>query len=283
MTDHLIGLFDSLGVVNFGTAAMASPTYAEPLLSQTDEGPVSSPATALSLGNSSFPNRSQALVRKTRRQALSFVYLASALGAVGGIAVGHQLRLTETSALFRKNATDRSSVSGPNRLPHWLNSSDGGGGGGVPPHVVPADPPHDWQVADAEAAWLWYLGAGLGAAMVGFVADRFGRRFSMRWAAAVAAIGSCVMAAAPHGAGPVMYLGRLLSGAASGHLAALIPIYISEIAPPEIRGEHCLFFQVGVALGELTTVTLISPAMGLLGPSLFAFQIIPCSVLFFGT
>ena len=103
---------------------MASPTYAEPLLSQTDEGPVSSPATALSLGNSSFPNRSQALVRKTRRQALSFVYLASALGAVGGIAVGHQLRLTETSALFRKNATDRSSVSGPNRLPHWLNSSD---------------------------------------------------------------------------------------------------------------------------------------------------------------
>ncbi|KAB2031686.1 hypothetical protein ES319_D05G321600v1 [Gossypium barbadense] len=77
-------------------------------------------------------------------------------------------------------------------------------------------------------------GAIGGAAIGGWISDRFGRKRSILLADVLFAVGALVMAFAP---APVMIiLGRILVGLGVGMTSMTAPLYISEASPARIRG-----------------------------------------------
>ncbi len=92
-------------------------------------------------------------------------------------------------------------------------------------------------------------GAAAGAAVGGQLADKMGRRRLILLAAGVFFLGSFTMAVAPNV--PVLVAGRLIDGIAIGFASIVGPLYISEIAPPEIRGALTSLNQLMVTTGIL--------------------------------
>ncbi|GLT59183.1 hypothetical protein SLA2020_320170 [Shorea laevis] len=77
-------------------------------------------------------------------------------------------------------------------------------------------------------------GAIIGAAIGGWMNDRFGRRRALLIADALFFIGAVVMAAAP---GPALLIvGRVFVGLGVGMASMTAPLYISEASPAKIRG-----------------------------------------------
>ncbi|WP_324665601.1 sugar porter family MFS transporter [Haloarcula sediminis] len=94
-------------------------------------------------------------------------------------------------------------------------------------------------------------GAALGAAVGGQLADRLGRRRLILLGAGVFFLGSFTMAVAP--SVPVLVAGRLIDGVAIGFASIVGPLYISEIAPPRIRGALTSLNQLMVTVGILVS------------------------------
>ncbi|WP_158855331.1 sugar porter family MFS transporter [Halorhabdus sp. CUG00001] len=94
-------------------------------------------------------------------------------------------------------------------------------------------------------------GAATGAALGGRLADRLGRRRLIMLSAGVFFAGSFLMAIAP--TVPVLVAGRLIDGLAIGFASVVGPLYISEIAPPRIRGALTSMHQLMVTIGILSS------------------------------
>lgn len=77
-------------------------------------------------------------------------------------------------------------------------------------------------------------GAIFGAAIGGWINDRFGRRMSLLAADVLFFVGATVMALAP--APWMIILGRVLVGLGVGMASMTSPLYISEASPARIRG-----------------------------------------------
>ncbi|KAG2498051.1 hypothetical protein HYH03_003812 [Edaphochlamys debaryana] len=92
-------------------------------------------------------------------------------------------------------------------------------------------------------------GAALGSLGSGAVADSLGRRASFLLAAAPMVAGPLISAYA--GNLNAMVAGRFLTGAAIGLSSALVPTYISEVAPTSIRGALGALNQLTICLGIL--------------------------------
>src|ERR1700745_631912 len=87
------------------------------------------------------------------------------------------------------------------------------------------------------------LGATIGAIVGGKAADRFGRRRVLLVTAAIFGIGALVSAVAPS---PVILIAiRVVLGLASTN----VPVYLSEVAPPQARGWVVSLFQLAVTVG----------------------------------
>jgi sugar porter (SP) family MFS transporter len=91
------------------------------------------------------------------------------------------------------------------------------------------------------------IGAVVGAAFAGRLSDEYGRRRLILWSAVVFVIGSGVAAAAPDTG--ALVAARIVLGVAIGLASATAPVYISEVAPPAIRGRLVTFFQLAVTIG----------------------------------
>ncbi|MFB6247524.1 MAG: sugar porter family MFS transporter [Salinibacter sp.] len=91
------------------------------------------------------------------------------------------------------------------------------------------------------------LGSAVGAFFAGNIADRFGRRPTMILtgiAFIVSAWGSGVA-----GSSPEFVFFRIVGGLAVGAASILAPAYISEIAPPSIRGSLTTLQQLMIVIG----------------------------------
>jgi len=91
------------------------------------------------------------------------------------------------------------------------------------------------------------IGAVLGAAVAGPLSDQRGRRAMIILSSIVFALGAVASAAAPGTA--VLVIARVVIGVAIGVASAAAPVYISEVAPPEKRGQLVSFFQLAVTVG----------------------------------
>lgn len=96
---------------------------------------------------------------------------------------------------------------------------------------------------------MYTLGGLLGALSAGPLAGRFGRRRTMQYTTIFFALGPIFEALAPNMG--VMAFGRLVSGVGAGASVVVVPIFISEIAPPAERGFFGAFTQVMCNVGIL--------------------------------
>lgn len=91
------------------------------------------------------------------------------------------------------------------------------------------------------------LGCALGAFSAGTLANRIGRRPTMLFNAVLflaSAYGTGAAASAP-----LFILWRIVGGLAIGAASVLAPMYISEVAPPHLRGRLASLQQMAIVLG----------------------------------
>lgn len=108
----------------------------------------------------------------------------------------------------------------------------------------------EWGVVGS----MYTLGGLLGALSAGPLAARYGRWRTMQLTSVFFIIGPVFEALSPNIG--VMAVGRLLSGVGAGASVVVVPIYISEIAPPAQKGFFGAFTQIMCNVGILLTQLL---------------------------
>ncbi|KAK3358685.1 general substrate transporter [Lasiosphaeria hispida] len=101
---------------------------------------------------------------------------------------------------------------------------------------------------------IFTVGGLLGALTAGPFTSSRGRRLAMQVTAIFFLLGSIVETLAASVA--VMALGRFLTGVGAGASTVIVPLYISEVAPPAQRGFFGAFTQISINVGILFTQTL---------------------------
>jgi len=128
---------------------------------------------------------------------------------------------------------------------------------------------------------LLLIGAMVGAFFAGKVADRIGRRPTVLITAVLFIIGVLGAAFSPTFAFLVVM--RFVIGVAVGSASMVVPLYISEAAPPQIRGALVSFNQLAITSGILTAYLV---DYGLASSEnwrlMFGLASIPAAVLFVG-
>jgi MFS transporter, SP family, arabinose:H+ symporter len=136
----------------------------------------------------------------------------------------------------------------------------------------------DWGLGSAFSALLW--GCALGSVAAGYLADRIGRRRLLLLVAALFALTS-VETALAWSVGSLL-LARFLGGLAVGAVSLVSPMYISEVAPPAMRGRLGVLYQMSIVTGILVSYC-INYALRAAGPEnwrwMFASGVVP-SLLF---
>jgi sugar porter (SP) family MFS transporter len=95
------------------------------------------------------------------------------------------------------------------------------------------------------------IGATVGAIGSARIADALGRRLVLMAAAVTFAIGALGSAFSPNLA--ILVLARLLVGLAIGVASYAVPLYISELAPPQSRGWMVSLNQLAITVGILVS------------------------------
>lgn len=111
---------------------------------------------------------------------------------------------------------------------------------------------------DAELSWV--VGAVLFGGIVssltaGMLAERFGRK-RMIVAAAALFLLAVPTVCLSGGSLAVMLAGRVLQGMSAGYMAVVMPMYLTETLPPEIRGRGTGVFQFCLGLGLVTAAAV---------------------------
>ncbi|KAK1830142.1 putative hexose transport-related protein [Podospora conica] len=137
------------------------------------------------------------------------------------------------------------------------------------------------------------LGAWLGTLLSGFLAETLSRKYGVLVASAVFMVGVVIQATAQTAGPNAILAGRFVTGMGVGSMAMIIPIYNSEVAPPEVRGALVATQQLAICFGIMisfwidygtnfiggTTLETQSDAAWLVPTCL---QLFPAVILFIG-
>ncbi|KAK9352254.1 general substrate transporter [Lipomyces doorenjongii] len=147
-----------------------------------------------------------------------------------------------------------------------------------------------FNVVSANIVSTFQVGCFFGSLFVYPVGHIYGMRRGLMWSSAVFLIG-CILCLLPGVANglAVLYVGRVFVGLGVGATSNLGPIYISEIAPPPIRGQLLAMYDVLWQIGSLVgfwinyAVNRTLPFSSKQWMIPFALQFIPGGLLFIGT
>ncbi len=109
-----------------------------------------------------------------------------------------------------------------------------------------------WDLSDYTQGFLVssvLIGAVIGAGTNGILADMFGRKKIIIATAIIFIIGSILCALAPNIY--VLILSRILVGLAVGIVNFIVPLYLSEVAPKQMRGTLVSLYQWAITAGIL--------------------------------
>lgn len=101
---------------------------------------------------------------------------------------------------------------------------------------------------------IYTLGGLLGALGVGSVCNKYGRLLSMRATTIFFILGPLFETFALNIG--LLAFGRFISGIGAGAALVIVPIYVSEIAPPKGKGLLGAFTQIMICIGILITQLL---------------------------
>lgn len=119
----------------------------------------------------------------------------------------------------------------------------------APLDCIPMDDP-----SFAAVSAVFTIGGLLGALTAGPFTSKRGRKLAMAVTAVLFLLGSIVETTASSAV--LLGAGRFLTGIGAGASTVIVPLYISEIAPPAQRGFFGAFTQISINVGILFTQTL---------------------------
>ncbi|XP_058861681.1 solute carrier family 2, facilitated glucose transporter member 6-like [Acipenser ruthenus] len=126
----------------------------------------------------------------------------------------------------------------------------------VIPHLLNSTNP-SLRMNNAQVAWfgsVYTLGVAFGGISGMFLNDWLGRKLCIMMSAVPSVAGYAVMGSA-QGVW-MLLLGRILTGIAAGMTSASIPVYVSEISKPEVRGWLGSCPQITAVFGALSLYAL---------------------------
>lgn len=148
----------------------------------------------------------------------------------------------------------------------------------------------DWNLTNASiVGWITsavMFGAIFGGAAAGQLSDRFGRRKMILVSAIVFAVFSLLSMVAPTNGALYLIIIRILLGLAVGAASALVPAYMSEMAPANARGSLSGLNQTMIVSGMLLSYIMDYVLKGL--PQAWGWRImlglaaVPAIILFCG-
>ncbi|WP_049922264.1 sugar porter family MFS transporter [Halopiger djelfimassiliensis] len=194
------------------------------------------------------------MVRNAATRRNSFVYVVAALAALNGLLFGFDTGVISGAMLYIRRTFDMATILG-----------------------YSVDPAYVEGVIVSGAM----IGAMIGAAIGGRVADRLGRRRLILVGAVIFFVGSLIMAIAP--TTEILIVGRIVDGIGVGFASVVGPLYISEIAPPKIRGSLVSLNQLTITSGILIAY-LVNYAFSANGEWrwMLGLGMVPAAVLFVG-
>ncbi|MFJ6302200.1 sugar porter family MFS transporter [Pseudarthrobacter oxydans] len=128
--------------------------------------------------------------------------------------------------------------------------------------------------------------AALGALLGGRLSDGWGRRKTIILLAVLFFAGTLAVVLAPNL--EVLIVGRILLGLAVGGASTVVPVFLAEIAPYEIRGSLAGRNELAIVVGQLAAFIVNAVIAGLFGHVegvwriMFAICALPAVALFFG-
>lgn len=148
----------------------------------------------------------------------------------------------------------------------------------------------DWELESAAViGWITssiMFGAIIGGAMAGQLSDRLGRRKMILISAVIFVVGSILSGIAPPNGHYFLIGVRIFLGMAVGAASALVPAYMSEMAPARLRGRLSGINQTMIVSGMLLSYIVDYLLSGL--PVTMAWRLmlamaaVPALILFFG-
>ncbi|KAF7316813.1 General substrate transporter [Mycena chlorophos] len=112
-------------------------------------------------------------------------------------------------------------------------------------HAVSDPNTKGWLVAILE------LGAWLGVLLTGYFADKLSRKYTILLAVVVFCVGVIAQSTAK---GPSsIFGGRFVTGLGVGSLSMAVPLYNSELSPPEVRGSLVALQQLAITFGIMVS------------------------------
>jgi len=175
-----------------------------------------------------------------------FVYLAAVFAGLGGLLFGYDTGVISGAQLFFQNDFSLSTFA----------------------------------LEEMVAAGL--AGAAAGALFGGRLADIFGRRTLLIFTALIFAAGAILCAIAMSSA--VLFCGRVIVGIGIGLSSGTVPVYISEVSPPDARGWTVSLFQLAITIGILLAY-LVDYAFANVAQGwrwMFGLSVIPAAVFALG-
>lgn len=140
--------------------------------------------------------------------------------------------------------------------------------------------------------------AAVGALIAGQIADSWGRRKTIIALAVLFFLGTLLVVFSPAGPEPgtfsalgfsVLVTGRIMLGIAVGGASTVVPVYLAELAPYEIRGSITGRNELAIVAGQLAAFVMNAVLGTWLGGSMdgvwrimFSICALPALVLFFG-
>ncbi|KAF2096400.1 putative MFS monosaccharide transporter [Rhizodiscina lignyota] len=152
--------------------------------------------------------------------ASSYVALCASFSAMGGLLFGYDQGVVSVILVM------------PQFLDRFSRVSDTASGAGFWKGLLTA---------------MIELGALIGALNQGWIADKISRKYSIAVAVCIFILGSALQTGAVDYA--MLVVARLIGGVGIGMLSMVAPLYISEIAPPEIRGALLVLEEFSIVTG----------------------------------
>ncbi|XP_071339989.1 solute carrier family 2, facilitated glucose transporter member 8 [Trachinotus anak] len=118
----------------------------------------------------------------------------------------------------------------------------------IPELTAIADP--RLKLDDVQASWFGSIvtvGAAAGGLLGGWMVEKIGRKLSLMFCSLPFVFGFTIIIAAQNVW--MLYIGRVLTGLASGVTSLVVPLYISEMAHEQVRGTLGSCVQLMVVLG----------------------------------